>query len=387
MNSEKQGISLYEEISRLISLRKEDDYWDFKREWYEKNVDLLHDIICMANNPHNCDAYIIIGVDEKNDYSIKDVKNDPRRKNTQRIVDFLKNKKFAGGIHPIVHVETITFDEGDIDVIVVENSYNTPFYLTEPFNDIYPNNIYTRVKNTNTPKNASADIDKIENLWRKRFHLNDTPLERFSYCLQNREDWVNSPIEYDLSKYYKYSPEFVLREEPDETRTGYEFYLFGQVDTRPSWYIVTLYCYQTALQQFVAEALDGGRCFIIAPDLSVITLSDRDIGFCFYETDSLRYNLQCFYTDNYDHEYGSAYQKYLKCILLFGSEQERKNFEFYVKTHKSIYDKLYSEQGDNGLPYFPELEGYDMDKFKDDYRNALVLKKMFAKFKEGDPSF
>lgn len=41
-----------EEILELISLKQEGSYWDFKKEWYEvgKQADLLHDIICMANN-------------------------------------------------------------------------------------------------------------------------------------------------------------------------------------------------------------------------------------------------------------------------------------------------------------------------------------------------
>ena len=96
-----------EEILKLIFLRQEGGYWDFKKQWYENNGDLLHDIICMANNLHNRDAYIIIGVDEEMDCSIVNTQNDPNRRNTQNIVDFLKDKKFAGGIRPIVHVEQI----------------------------------------------------------------------------------------------------------------------------------------------------------------------------------------------------------------------------------------------------------------------------------------
>ena len=70
------------DIKKLISLKQEGNYWDFKREWYsrDKKADLLHDIICMANNLVNRDAYIIIGVDEENDYSFSSVKSDPNRK-------------------------------------------------------------------------------------------------------------------------------------------------------------------------------------------------------------------------------------------------------------------------------------------------------------------
>lgn len=74
-----------EEILRLISLKQEGAYWDIKKEWYEegKQPDLLHDIICMANNLENRDAYIIIGSDEENDYCVNDMTNAENRKSTQ----------------------------------------------------------------------------------------------------------------------------------------------------------------------------------------------------------------------------------------------------------------------------------------------------------------
>ena len=53
-------MSLYEEISELIDLKTEGDYWDFKVQWHENKADLLHDIICMANNLANRNAYLII---------------------------------------------------------------------------------------------------------------------------------------------------------------------------------------------------------------------------------------------------------------------------------------------------------------------------------------
>ena len=84
------------EIRNLIGLKQEGGYWDFKKEWHKNHTDLLHDIICFANNLVNRDCYIIIGVDQENDYGIVDITSDSNRKNTQNIVDFLKDKKFAG---------------------------------------------------------------------------------------------------------------------------------------------------------------------------------------------------------------------------------------------------------------------------------------------------
>lgn len=118
------------EILRLLDLKQEGGFWDFKKNWYteSKIADLLHDIICMANNLENRDAYIIIGVDEEN-YELVDVTVDSNRKNTQNIVDFLKDKKFAGDIRPTVFVKQVVIHDRVIDVIVIKNSNKTPFYL------------------------------------------------------------------------------------------------------------------------------------------------------------------------------------------------------------------------------------------------------------------
>lgn len=96
-----------EEILNLIELKQEGSYWDFKKQWYEDGHegDLLHDIICMANNLVNREAYIIIGVDEEKDYCAYDVDNDSHRRTTQNLVDFLRDKKFAGDVRPLVTVE------------------------------------------------------------------------------------------------------------------------------------------------------------------------------------------------------------------------------------------------------------------------------------------
>ena len=85
-------MDLVDIIRDLIASEKEGGYWDFKRQWYESNEDLLHDIICMANNLEDRDAYIIIGVDEENNFKINDVVGDLNRKNTQMLIDFLKDK-------------------------------------------------------------------------------------------------------------------------------------------------------------------------------------------------------------------------------------------------------------------------------------------------------
>lgn len=373
-----------EEIAKLISYQQEGDYWDFKKAWHKNKGDLLHDIICMANNLDDRDAYIIIGVDEENNYSTVDISNDPNRKNTQNIVDFLKDKKFAGEIRPLVYVKTLLINQNAIDIIVIQNSYNTPFYLTERYMDVNPNNIYTRIHDVNTSKNKSADINCIERLWRKRFHLDEEPLEKIRYYLKFPEAWEDSPIEYEMSKYFKKSPAYIVKQEPDESRTGYEFYLFGQTDNRPHWYTVTLYYHQTALEQLIGIALDGARCFVIAPARSGISFSKRhswDIWYCYFEKDSLRYDLLSFYHENGGSEYEYAFMRFMECVLEFNTENERIKFERYIENNEDLYRNTFNNITDDEMPYFPDLNGYVMEPFKKEYRDALTLQKMLSEFR------
>lgn len=375
----KQELSLNEEVTNLIRLRQEGSFWDFKKQWYTNKSDMLHDIICMSNNLSNRTAYIIIGIDEQQDYSIVDVSCDPNRKNTQKLVDFLKDKKFAGGIRPVVHVESLHYSNGVIDTIVIENSSNTPFYLTAQYEGVRASSIYTRVMDTNTPIDKSADINHIEQLWRKRFHLDDTPIEKFRYYLRSPDDW-NMIQDNNIGHFYKYSPEYTITCEKDESADGYEYYIFGQVNTNPSWWLITLRYHQNAIEQFQGIALDGGRSFVIAPRRAYDLLNTDVSSFGFYIQNDLRCRLLEFYhRKETSEEY--SYRGYMRAIVVFRSEHEYKSFLNYVQTHMEEYHEIYKRRGDTGLPHFPNLSGYDMEHLKKDYKDALVMCDMLNKFR------
>ena len=129
-------MELLEEIQRLIALETEGDYWDFKEMWHNNKASLLHDIICMANNQVGRDAYIIFGVsDSKSQDGVK-VKGVQQagRKDQQHLIDFLRDKKFAGGVRPPVYLQTLEIlDEAgvykQVDVAIIQNSSKTPFFL------------------------------------------------------------------------------------------------------------------------------------------------------------------------------------------------------------------------------------------------------------------
>lgn len=203
-------------IKRLISLQHEGDYWDFKRQWHDNAAELVRDIICMANSPADGEKYIIIGVDEENAYDLVDITKDEKRKNTSKLNSLLRNVKFVGGMRPFVRVESIMISRKLIDLIVIENSENTPFVLSEDYSSgahgkrktVKQGNIYTRIGDTNTPFDKTADNDIAEKLWRRRFHLDKAPLEKINYYLRDVTGWGSD--ENEETFYYKYAPEYTI---------------------------------------------------------------------------------------------------------------------------------------------------------------------------------
>ena len=374
-------FSFDSEIRRLISLRQEGEYWDFKKEWYQNKSDFLHDIICMANNLSNHDGLIIIGVDEETDYSICDVTNDTNRRRTQDIVAFLREKKFAGGIRPTVYVQPLFLRKNEIDVIVIKNDRNTPYYLTEQYQGVFANNIYARIMDTNTPKNSSADINIVEKLWKKRFGIDTAALDRALLFLQVPCDWVDSD---NGKKFYKYAPEFTLEDiQAEDGRNGYEFYLFNQCDSRPRWYDINIYYHQTLLYSLGGAALDGGRCFTSTPRTDGISLYKEsyhhwDISYKYFVKGSIEYIVHLFYiTDDMDEEL-TARQRFLECILVFESEFERMKFNDFVIAN---YEKYNVDAFTDRLPSFPDIEGYNMDAFRNQYLQSQLLKQMLNDFR------
>lgn len=368
--------SFEEKIFELIQLKQEGEYWDFKRQWHENKSDLLHDIICMANNLTDNDGYIIIGIDEEKDYSIRDVKLDENRKNTQKIVDFLKDKKFAGDNRPTVYVQTIEWAEQFIDVIVIQNNMHTPYYLKEDFQGIKANYIYTRVMDSNTAKDCSADLDKVEYLWKKRFGINKNALERITIYLRDKNNWFWNELGV---MYYKYAPEFTIKTEYDDDRKGYEVYMLGQIDKTPYWENINLYYHATLLHTVRAVALDGGRCFSTAPNRKFIQIGNKNYCYYYFIENSLEYVLHEFYICGTSilTEESWARKKFFDVVLLFNSEDEQVKFNEYVLTQQDRF----TTYKDDEVPCISNLPGYNVEELKQQWFDARTFKTLLEEFR------
>lgn len=358
----KQESNFIEEISELISYKREDDYWDFKKCHHEDRASLLHDIICMANNRANRDSYLIFGVEDKT-FKIIGVENDPKRKNQQGIVDFLRLPKFAGQARPRVEVRTITINAHELDIFIIKNSTDVPYYLVQDYQDknyiksgrnagktVHAFHVYTRVMDNNTPINESADIGDVELLWRKRFGLLYTPLEQVKILLGHPDEWQEEDSRY----YHRLFPQYTITvdwdaDQDDFFRTEYpEFYHYCQMKLSAHYGILKIFHYGTQMFSCQITELDGYRMCVPCPEWGYIgrtTDLEHKISYKYYRRNSILYDLLRFFQNKYDKATGGeasiAARRLLEIVLLFEDEYAVDYFNEYVYKHNGLYTDLY----------------------------------------------
>lgn len=349
-----------DDILSLIQLNHEGSYWDFKKKWHENTADLLHDIICMANNLENRDAYIIIGVSETdNELEITGVPEE-NRKNQQNLIDFLKDKKFAGGIRPSVYVKTIYYPK-EIDVIIIKNSTNTPFYLVEQFNYgkecVRAGNIYVRVGDTNTPKTGMADIDKVEYLWRKRFGIDLTINEKLLLLLDKPKNWQGD-FKNSCIIYNKTYPEFqiIINRESDKSQDYSKNSIVRNIadhecdksfDVRQ----LEIKYHSTVIFSERVIYLDGYRILIPFPKTKSIYLGsshniENSLTYLYFNTSTVLGKLYLALKEDWYSDMGTIHPGF--AFLVFNDKSQQNEFNDFVRDNLSEvlinYEKALSDK-------------------------------------------
>ena len=67
--------------------------------------------------------------------------------------------------------------------------------------------------------------------------------------------------------------------------------MFGQIDSSPSWWLITLRYHQTAIGQYLGISLDGGRGFAVAPCRAYDLMDFGISSVGFYLRDDLHYRV------------------------------------------------------------------------------------------------
>ena len=289
--------ALHTTISALISRKAEGTYWDFKREHHKCKSDLIHDILCLANAKHTGDRFLIFGVDDE--FSLHSIdKDDGRRTQADLANLFSANaNKFFQSRFPEFYLEEIKLDETLLDVLVIEDTPHKPYYLVERYKKIYAHHIYTRVCDTNTPVKDAAQPHEIERMWRERFGLDKSPLERAKQYLSESDLWARlfENDGSDANFYYTVFPEFILRitDAVADHVARHEEWTRGEVrtDNNDAGYY-ELHYHQTLLARIRYVNFDDNKKSMVAPDRRY-----RGAGcFYFYKADSINYAVQKFYS-------------------------------------------------------------------------------------------
>lgn len=385
-------MSLETIIKELINSKREDDYWDFKEQWHNNKADLLHDIICLANNRVDKDAYLIFGVRDKT-YEIIGVENDQNRKNQQKVIDFLKGIQFVSGIRPSIEIKTIINNNHELDILIIKNSYDTPYFLLKDYSDkgqiVRRYSIYTRIKDTNTPKDGIADINQIEFLWKKRFYLTTSPIIQFFHMIENKNDWEERYDEKTQSRVYHniYRPEFTITLNFDDEEGNKMFYCFEQTDCRVFYGELIVQYFGTQLYSKQLIDLDGRRFVTVVLENSFFKLDgERNYDYTYKyliknsEEDKL---IKFLYSpDNSDERV--AYQKHQRTYLKFDSEKQKRDFEMYLFSEKDKVIKDINQKVPEYLNYSKIKENtneYSIKAIVQELATAEVFNEYFEMFR------
>ncbi|OLN31701.1 ATP-binding protein [Desulfosporosinus metallidurans] len=374
------------EIENIILTKREDDYWDFKQAHHANTADLLHDIICMANNRADRDAYIIFGIVDKTG-EIVGVETDENRRNQQEIINQLKSKKFAGGVRPKIEMRTLEIQNHEIDVLIINNTLDTPYYLIEDFHDkerkdrvVRANYIYTRVSDTNTDIDKSADHNHVEYLWKKRFGLHMTPYEKLKHKLRTRSEWVRE----EQHHYNKTNPEFTLSFEDYEKQDDPEFYAYVMTNCSTYNSILNANYFGTMLYSRGVVFLDSGRYKTTIPEWGFLHFDEYHqdtVAFKYFEEDDISYLLHNYLFKEDSEEAAYARFKFLEVVLVFDTENEKNAFIEYANCNKGKFTNFVKDINCD-YSWIEVNNGRVHKKIVGDIKAGIALKQMLNEFRK-----
>lgn len=332
-------------IRQLIDSKREDDYWDFKEEPHDNNAELLHDILCLANSLHKGDRFLIFGVTDPKEGTIINglTPSQNNRKTQVQYIDFLRSKSFAGDCRPEIELQTLMIDNREIDVLIIFDNPLKPYYLTEdyifkPQNNketvVRANHIYSRTNDTNTPIDKSADIGKIEKMWKQRFGLDLSPIERMKLLLLKPNDWFkdigNKPYAYHLE-----FPEF--RIEFSEVAEFWEVFSFFFTNDKSFLGIATFKHHSTTLFEFEYMYCDEMRISLAVPNTEYLRLNDSENWYYYFDLNELNGKFLYFMTDGFSYlrSRSSGFP-----FIIFENKQQRILFNTYVVENQKLLEDL-----------------------------------------------
>ncbi len=390
---------LDEIVREFFYQETEGEYWDFKEKPYfyegqskeEKNKkknDLLHDIICMANNLSNRDAYIIMGIQDK-PVKITGVKKFSNKWTQENYQDFLQNLTWAGDMIPTVEFRTI--NNGNLDVLIIKKSNRVPFYVTKKYSKVRENRIYVRRGSKNTAIDSQAEIGDIEKLFEFRFGLTPFPKQRVINYITDHDHWIEMKGNYETrSWYYEKFPEYTMElvDDPQNDELKAPVYALIQSNARTTWQILRLKYHQTILLEFSSHYIDEYRGISVQLKYNFLKLFDRmdSIKFpsmyYYYLYNSVEIELMCLLKELMQQD-GEAWRRHLSLIPVFYDDDERNAIEEYIEENRTdILVKIKKESEKVCLGYNYEGDEQHSKWDKEEIAVTKVVKKLLNEYRK-----
>lgn len=249
-------------IAELLSL-PESEWLDFKLKYHDNTATFLHDVLCLANAYSENDRYLVFGVAD--DRKLVGVATDDKRRTNASVQDLLRNANLNR--IPTCRLDAHEVDGTTIDVLTITNRPDKPFFVKKDYENrgerVRNGVVYTRLGDTNIPKNECAPEDHVELMWRERFGLGLTPLERANRLLDEPEHWKK--IGGDAYLYHEQFPEFTIVDGDTMNEKFAEEWTKEYPDKTAWSFDVQLRYLTTKLARFTFVACDGGRYRIPLP--------------------------------------------------------------------------------------------------------------------------
>jgi len=363
-------------ISRLINGRSEGTYWDFKSEWHTNNAELLIDIVSLANNDDNAEAYLIFGVSD--DFTINGVENATEgRMKKPNIIQLIGTKEFAQ-YWPLVDLQTIELRGHEVDVLIIKKSNKVPYYLSQAFKHhgktVAAGVVYGRRGCSKFGTDRATPPDMIDKLYRIRYGLDGSIMERLHSLLDDFENWGCFDVwnkwvsggdwGNDIHIYHKHFPEFQIKREIKEHEWAREPIMCFYSSPRSVEYVAAIYYHSTVIYEFKLIALDAYRLHIPAPSFGHYNMRNNRIQFYYLTLDSLNGKMFRVFTK------GSLETKTLglsssenQWLLCFNDETEYNDYIRFCESNPGLYDdtieNVVTEIGreeSHGLHFWPSRD-------------------------------
>lgn len=323
-----------------LLLQKESEWLDFKREYSNNNIDLVHDVICLANAETPKNRLLVFGIAD--DLAVVGVEHDAKRKKQSDILNLLRDTPFNSLPKIILH--TVPYEGHEIDILEIENRPEKPYFLKKDKSfqgkTIRAGVVYTRYGDTNTPLQECADELHLERMFRERFGLDKSPLQRVKISLRDVTHWKWGEDENNESYFHdEWNPEFTLCRRHTSLDDFKEGWSLSFPDSKAYKYELLLKYHTTLLKRMYVVSCDGGRYLTVLPSYWLYEDREKQRYYMsyFFVRDSLEYLVNRMILEVYP---GQSSRGWLKPFPVFSSKEEAEN-ELRLDFDKGMHDYIY----------------------------------------------